>query len=68
MGIVPRTVVTGGGEHGLGIQVEPSNLGPENVPALRTLLPPCLGLVIAEVFLTAARLASALCSAGAPPQ
>ena len=57
MGIVPRTVVTGGGEHGLGIQVGPSSLGPENVPALWKLLPSCLGLVIAEVFLTTAQLA-----------
>jgi len=38
------------------VQIGSWDLGPENVPALRTLLPSCLGLVIAEAFLATVHL------------
>ena len=42
--------------HALGVEIGSANLDQENVPALRTLVASCLGLVIVEAFSSTVRL------------
>jgi len=42
--------------HALGVEIESADLDPENVPALRTLVASCLGLVTVEAYSSTIRL------------